>query len=193
MKKMADLFVGLVHYPIYNKRMQVIATAVTNFDIHDIARTARTYDVKKYFLIHPHNAQKEIIQKIIGYWQHGFGRVYNPDRSEALDRVAYVADIAAAIDEVRKITGKEPVTVTTDARVYSNTISYQKARGMLQNGDRPLLVLFGTGFGMEKETMAAFDYILEPVYGPSNYNHLCVRSAVAIILDRLAGEAWWQK
>ena len=58
---MADLFVGLVHYPIYNKRMQVIATAVTNFDIHDIARTARTYDVKKYFLIHPHNAQKEII------------------------------------------------------------------------------------------------------------------------------------
>ena len=193
MKKMADLFVGLVHYPIYNKRMQVIATAVTNFDIHDIARTARTYDVKKYFLIHPHNAQKEIIQKIIGYWQHGFGRVYNPDRSEALDRVAYVADIAAAIDEVRKMTGKEPVTVTTDARVYPNTISYRKARDMLQNGDRPLLVLFGTGFGMEKETMAAFDYILEPVYGPSNYNHLCVRSAVAIILDRLAGEAWWQK
>ena len=193
MKKMADLFVGLVHYPIYNKRMQVIATAVTNFDIHDIARTARTYDVKKYFLIHPHNAQKEIIQKIIGYWQHGFGRVYNPDRSEALDRVAYVADIAAAIDEVRKMTGKEPVTVTTDARVYPNTISYRKARDMLQNGDRPLLVLFGTGFGMEKETMDAFDYILEPVYGPSNYNHLCVRSAVAIILDRLAGEAWWQK
>ena len=193
MKKMADLFVGLVHYPIYNKRMQVIATAVTNFDIHDIARTARTYDVKKYFLIHPHNAQKEIIQKIIGYWQHGFGRVYNPDRSEALDRVAYVADIAAAIDEVRKMTGKEPVTVTTDARVYPNTISYRKARSMLQNGDRPLLVLFGTGFGIEKETMAAFDYILEPVYGPSNYNHLCVRSAVAIILDRLAGEAWWQK
>ena len=193
MKKMADLFVGLVHYPIYNKRMQVIATAVTNFDIHDIARTARTYDVKKYFLIHPHNAQKEIIQKIIGYWQHGFGRVYNPDRSEALDRVAYVADIAAAIDEVRKMTGKEPVTVTTDARVYPNTISYRNARSMLQNGDRPLLVLFGTGFGMEKETMAAFDYILEPIYGPSNYNHLCVRSAVAIILDRLAGEAWWQK
>ena len=159
MKKMADLFVGLVHYPIYNKRMQVIATAVTNFDIHDIARTARTYDVKKYFLIHPHNAQKEIIQKIIGYWQHGFGRVYNPDRSEALDRVAYVADIAAAIEEVRKMTGKEPVTVTTDARVYPNTISYRKARDMLQNGDRPLLVLFGTGFGMEKETMADFDYI----------------------------------
>ncbi len=193
MRKMADLYLGLVHYPIYNKRMKVIATAVTNFDIHDIARTARTYDVKKYFLIHPQKTQEEIIKKIIGYWQQGYGRIYNPDRSEALDRVAYVTDIAAAVGEVRRQTGKEPVTITTDARVYPNTISYKAARDMLQNCDRPLLVLFGTGFGMEKETMAAFDYILEPVYGPSNYNHLCVRSAVAIILDRLAGESWWQK
>lgn len=39
---MADLYVGLVHYPIYNKRMNVIAGAVTNFDIHDISRTCRT-------------------------------------------------------------------------------------------------------------------------------------------------------
>lgn len=46
---MANLYLGLVHYPIYNKNMQVIATAVTNFDIHDISRTARTYDVTKIF------------------------------------------------------------------------------------------------------------------------------------------------
>ena len=38
--------------------------------------------------------------------------------------------------------------------------------------------------------MKSFEYKVEPIYGPSNYNHLCVRSAVAIILDRLAGEAW---
>ena len=43
------------------------------------------------------------------------------------------------------------------------------------------------------EAMKKFDYILEPVYGSCDYNHLCVRSAVAIILDRLAGEAWWEK
>lgn len=47
---MANLYLGLVHYPIYNKNMQVIATAVTNFDIHDISRTARTYDVKNIFV-----------------------------------------------------------------------------------------------------------------------------------------------
>ena len=181
MKIMADLYLGLVHYPIYNKHMKVIATAVTNFDIHDIARTARTYDVKKYFLIHPLKVQEEIIKKI------------TPDRSEALDRVQYLPDIASAVAEIKKLTGKEPVTITTDARIYPNTITYKAARQMLHEGERPVLVLFGTGFGMEKETMAAFDYILEPVYGPSNYNHLCVRSAVAIILDRLAGESWWEK
>ena len=105
--------------------------------------------------------QEEIIKKITGYWQHGFGRVYNPDRSEALDRVQYLPDIASAVAEIKKLTGKVPVTITTDARIYPNTITYKAARQMLHEGDRPVLVLFGTGFGMEKETMAAFDYILE--------------------------------
>ena len=86
---MANLYLGLVHYPIYNKNMQVIATAVTNFDIHDIARTARTYDVKKYFLIHPLEVQAAIIKKITDYWQEGYGKIYNPDRNNALERVAH--------------------------------------------------------------------------------------------------------
>ena len=32
------------------------------------------------------------------------------------------------------------------------------------------------------------DYILEPIRANSKYNHLSVREAVAIILDRLFGE-----
>lgn len=106
MKIMADLYLGLVHYPIYNKHMKVIATAVTNFDIHDIARTARTYDVKKYFLIHPLKVQEEIIKKITGYWQHGFGRVYNPDRSEALDRVQYLPDLRPPLRKLKSLPAK---------------------------------------------------------------------------------------
>jgi len=31
-------------------------------------------------------------------------------------------------------------------------------------------------------------YILEPIRGNAKYNHLSVRSAVSIILDRLLGE-----
>lgn len=102
-------------------------------------------------------------------------------------------DIASAVQTIVERTGKQPYVVTTYARIYPNTVSYSFMRKQLQEGDRPVLLLFGTGFGIEAETMAKFDYILEPVYGPCDYNHLCVRSAAAIILDRLAGEAWWEK
>ena len=190
---MADLYIGLVHYPIYNKRMNIIAGAVTNFDIHDISRTCRTYDVKRYYIIHPLDVQKEIISKILNYWQEGYGKVYNPDRADALARVSWQKDIETAALDVEAQTGKKPYIVTTDARIYPNTVSYTFMRKQLQEGDRPILLLFGSGFGIEAETMKSFDYILEPVYGPCDYNHLCVRSAAAIILDRLAGEAWWEK
>lgn len=190
---MADLYIGLVHYPIYNKRMNIIAGAVTNFDIHDISRTCRTYDVKRYYIIHPLDVQKEIISKILNYWQEGYGKVYNPDRADALARVSWQKDIETAALDVEAQTGKKPYIVTTDARIYPNTVSYTFMRKQLEEGDRPILLLFGTGFGIEAETMKSFDYILEPVYGPCDYNHLCVRSAAAIILDRLAGEAWWEK
>ena len=190
---MAELYVGLVHYPIYNKRMHVIASAVTNFDIHDISRTCRTYDVKRYYIIHPLDVQRDIIKKIISYWQDGYGRTYNPDRSNALDIVCWQADIEAAAQDIEAQTGKRPYIVTTDARIYPNTVSYGFMRKQLKEGDRPILLLFGTGFGIEAETMSKFDYILEPIYGCCDYNHLCVRSAAAIILDRLAGEAWWEK
>ena len=190
---MAELFVGLVHYPIYNKRMQVIASAVTNFDIHDISRTCRTYDVKRYYIIHPLEVQKNIIRKIIGYWQDRYGKIYDPARADALERVCWQESIAAAAEDIEQRTGKRPYIVTTDARIYPNTVSYSFMRRQLHEGDKPILLLFGTGFGIEAEVMKSFDYILEPVYGSCDYNHLCVRSAAAIILDRLAGEAWWQK
>lgn len=190
---MADLYVGLVHYPIYNKRMQVIASAVTNFDIHDISRTCRTYDVKGYYIIHPLEVQRNIISKILHYWQEGYGKIYNPDRADALERVQWIPSIESAVKRIQTETGKCPYIVTTDARVYPNTVSYKFMRHKIQDEDKPVLLLFGTGFGIESETMAKFNYILEPVYGTCDYNHLCVRSAVAIILDRLVGEAWWEK
>jgi hypothetical protein len=187
----APVYLGLVHYPIYNKNGAVITTAITNFDIHDIARTARTYDIKKYFIIHPQESQAALAKEIIGYWQDGLGGEYNPDRREALNRLDVVPDIAKADSYIKDKEGTLPVIVTTDARVYPNTVSYKKLRAEIETGGRPCLILFGTGFGIEKSVMAKFDYILEPIYGPSDYNHLCVRSAVAIILDRLLGEAWW--
>ncbi|MDU4417266.1 MAG: RNA methyltransferase [Veillonella parvula] len=161
---MANLYIGLVHYPIMNKHKEVITTAITNYDIHDIARASIT-----------------------------FGSTYNPDRKDAFTGVELVNSIAVAVRTIEDIEGIKPIVATTDARTYDNTISYARMREHLENEGRPVLVLFGTGYGMTKETMESFDYILEPIYGHGEYNHLSVRSAVSIILDRLRGEAWWNK
>ena len=190
---MANLYIGLVHYPIMNKHKDVITTAITNYDIHDIARASITYDVSKYFVIHNIPAQRELAATIMEHWKSGFGSTYNPDRKDAFTEVELVNSIRKAVDLVTEAEGVRPIIATTDARTYDNTITYGAMRKHLENDSRPVLVLFGTGYGMTKETMEEFDCILEPIYGHGEYNHLSVRSAVSIILDRLRGEAWWEK
>ena len=46
-------------------------------------------------------------------------------------------------------------------------------------------MLFGTGWGLEKSILNEADYVLDSVEGIGEYNHLPVRAAIAIILDRL--------
>lgn len=188
----APIYLGLVHYPIYNKNGQVITTAITNFDVHDIARTSRTYNIKKYFIIHPLESQAALAKEIIHYWQEGFGSQYNPDRREAFRIVDIISDIQKAVQLIKDAEGVNPIIVTTDARTFPNSISYSELRYTMETDAKPVLLLFGTGWGMEKTVMAQFDYILDPIYGPGDYNHLPVRAAVAIILDRLLGEPWWK-
>lgn len=187
----AQVYVALVHYPVYNKHLQVISTSVTNLDIHDISRCARTYDVAKFFIVHPLPAQQELVEKVRSFWQEGYGSEYNPDRKDALDVLQISDSLEAVIDEIFRTTGKKPCTVATDARRYPNTIGYRELRQQIFQGEQPVLLVFGTGYGIEKELMTRMDLILEPVMGGSDYNHLSVRSAVAIIIDRLLGEPWF--
>jgi hypothetical protein len=51
------------------------------------------------------------------------------------------------------------------------------------------MVMFGTAWGLDKEVVDQADFILDPVEGGTNYNHLSVRTAAAIILDRLVGRS----
>lgn len=187
------IYLGLVHHPIYNKNDEIITTAITNFDIHDIARTSRTYDIKKYFVIHPHESQTLLAKEIMDYWRQGYGGEYNPDRREAFSVLDIIVDIKSAVEYITECEGDKPLVITTDARRFSNTISYKSMREKIELTGKPCLVLFGTGWGIEKSVMEEFDYILEPIYGPGDYNHLPVRAAVAIILDRLLGEKWWRE
>lgn len=186
------VFLGLVHYPIYNKNLETITTSVTNLDIHDIARTAATYSIERYFLIHPLPTQHKLVSEIMDYWQRGYGAQYNPNRKQALDLVALRESIEAVQQEIAREYNEPVYTIVTDARQYPNTVSYLKMRSLFEEAPGNYLLLFGTGWGMIKEVIESADFVLEPVYGRGDYNHLSVRSAAAIIMDRLFGEVWWK-
>ncbi|MEL7622424.1 MAG: RNA methyltransferase [Clostridiales bacterium] len=194
MTKENRIFLGLVHYPIYNKNSEMVATSVTNLDIHDISRAAATYDLNKYFIIHPHPSQRQLVTELLAYWQEGYGAEYNPDRKEALARLALVDSLKAAVEEIKAQYGGPVYTIVTDARTFPRSISYRGLRQKLwENSDCNYLLLFGTGYGLAAEIMEEADYVLAPVLGRGPYNHLSVRSAAAIIIDRLLGPAWWNE
>ncbi|EGS36733.1 RNA methyltransferase [Megasphaera sp. UPII 135-E] len=189
---LSPLYVGLVHYPVYDKNFDVITTAITNYDLHDISRSAKTYGVKKYIIIHYVQGQVDMIHKIMNFWESPVGREYNGYRTQAFDIVDIKATIQETVDMITCEEGVRPYVVTTDARTYAQSISYKDLRKRRETDGRPILVLLGTGYGMTKEVMEEFDFILEPIHGTGTYNHLSVRSAAAIILDRLAGSSWWE-
>ena len=182
------IYLALVHYPVYNKRSEVVATSVTNFDIHDISRTSKTYDVAGYYIVTPVDAQKELTNRIIGYWQDGVGGGYNKDREEAFSTTYIIDSVEDAMEDIKNKTGKIPKIITTSAKIYPNSISYENLSEQMINDDETYLLLFGTGWGLTDEIMNMSTHILEPIRGGARYNHLSVRSAVSIILDRLLGE-----
>lgn len=188
----SKVYIALLHHPMYNKRMDVVTTSVTNLDLHDIARVARTYNVERFYVVHPAPNQQQLIKEILSYWQEGYGGTYNADRKEAFS----ILRLAETFQEVRQAieqeTGQEVITVATDARTYPNTVSYHLLKEKMFTEDHVYLLLFGTGWGMEQTLMLQSDYILEPIAMDSDYNHLSVRSAVSIIIDRLLGEFWFK-
>src|SRR5262245_39951088 len=113
---MADLYLALLHYPVYDKDHKVVTTSITNMDIHDIARSARTYGVKRYFVVTPVRTLRALAEKILDHWRQGYGSVYNETRKDALALVALADDLEAAIREVQQEAGEQPCVVGTSAR-----------------------------------------------------------------------------
>lgn len=180
------LYIALVHHPVIDKNGQIIASAVTNLDLHDIARAARTYGVKGYYVITPLADQMVLVQQILDHWITGAGGTYNPKRRQALALIRLKAAFDEMIAEISGEEGCRPQTVVTTARAQQGNLSYKRLREMLSQST-PLVLAFGTAWGLADEFMAGADFILDPLVGSGDYNHLSVRSAAAIILDRLLG------
>ncbi|HEV8244824.1 MAG TPA: RNA methyltransferase [Polyangiaceae bacterium] len=182
---MRQLAVALVHYPVLDRQRAVVTTAITNLDLHDIARSSHTYGLSDFFVVHPIAAQRELAERVRRHWIEGSGARRIPDRTPAMSMLRIVEDVAQAITAL----GGQVELWTTSAQERGQKLSFGAARERLAAPGPPVLVLFGTGWGLADEICARADYEIEPIRSPraDGYNHLSVRAAAAITFDRLCG------
>ncbi len=187
-----NVYVAVLHYPMLGKDGKVVTTAVANMDVHDIARSCRTYNVKRYYIVNNLPMQRQIVLRVLNYWKSGFGMEYNPSRAEALKIVKLVSYYEDLIEDITRENATSPITIFTSAKPRDNTVTYEKMKEIVLRDEKPILFLFGTGQGMPLEISKTCDFSLAPIRGKSDFNHLSVRSAVSITLDRIIGENVYQ-
>ncbi len=186
---MGNLYIGLLHFPMRSRTGEIVATSTTSVDVHDIARTARTYGVTRYFVVTPLPSQQRISWRIRGFWTEGERAGNESRRAEALEIVTVAADLEETLTAIEEAEGTLPLLVATSARRHGKEmISYEELKDYLRKEERPVYIIFGTGWGMAEELIEATDVLLPPIRGNSDFNHLSVRAAVAIVLDRVVGE-----
>lgn len=180
--------IALVHHPVYNRRKQTVTTSITSVDIHDIARSARTFGVSPYYMVTPIAAQRLMLGDIAEHWVSGSGTAKDHPRVEAMAQIRVVESIDSAVADFERIIGSKPLIAVTGASLEHDVIKFSALRTQIFDGKFPgVLILFGTGWGLTNEVTALADLRVEPISGWTDYRHLSVRSAVAITLDRLLG------
>ncbi len=194
-KNSRKIYISLLHHPMVNKNGDEVTTSVTNLDIHDIARSAKTFGVDRYYIVNPEPDQQKIVARILGHWHEEVSKVYHPKRAEALNLVQYAFTFEEVCNEILKQDGQAPFVVMPDAKPLNESWTYAHLRKTLENqslpGDneqlQPLMIVFGTGWGIAPRFYSHIHKPLEPILGTGTYNHLSVRAAAAIILSRLFG------
>jgi len=182
-----SLNLALLHDGMVDKTGRTVTTSVTLIDVHDISRSCRTYGVDSFFVVHPSQTMRSLVRTVKQHWDSGFGATYNPNRQDALEVLNIVSDLDEVLAQVETRTGRIPKIIATSARDGDSRIAYSAMRKELETSNESYLLVFGTGWGMGPELMERADYVLKPIVGPTPYNHLSVRAACAIILDRLRG------
>jgi hypothetical protein len=184
------LYCALVHHPVRDRSGATVTTAVTSVDVHDIARSARTFGLRGYYVVTPIQAQHEVVRRILEHWDSGAGGVRVPERREALTLCEVVKSVEEATARVTAREGTRPRLVATAARRFSGETrpvqTFTETGDALRRDPAPTLLLFGTGHGLADAALELADAILEPITGVDAYNHLSVRAAAAIIFSRLA-------
>lgn len=181
-------YVVLMHSQVMVDKDREGNSSVTSLDIHDIARSSCSFGIKKYYLVTPLVDQQHVVKKLLEFWHTSIGLEYNPHRHEALALVTLVSSLEEALEDIERKEGKRPLMVATSAQSYEGveTISYDEQEKVWEH-KKPVVFLFGTARGLSVELLRRCSYVLGPIEGFSSFNHLSVRSAAAIVLDRWLG------
>ena len=198
-----DIFTALVHHPVLSRGGQNMTSAVTNLDVHDFARISRTYDCAGTFIVTPVTEQLRLVNSILTHWSppdsggaDGGGQSTNPSRTEAFSRLRAAPSIEAVIAAITERTGHTPFVIATSARPehrlpHHQALGWEEARSRFAQPEGAALILFGTAWGLSPEALGTAAAMLPPVNAVparAGYNHLPVRAACAIILDRVCGD-----
>src|SRR5438093_2095508 len=103
-----QLFVALLHFPVYNKAREIVATSLTTLNLHDLARLTATYGTSGCYVVTPLQRQRELAHQMIAHWTQGYGATYNPTRAEALQHVQVVEQLDAVEHELARCCGLAP-------------------------------------------------------------------------------------
>ena len=182
----ARTHLALVHHPVVDRTGAIITTALTNFDVHDLARSAMTYGLAAFHVVTPITSQREKAEHIAAQW------LADGEHGEHRSRALALVRTAASLDDV--IAGlDQPIVVGTSASPASFPGAPRRTPDQLcadlATEPRPMLLVLGTGWGLADSQIPSISRVLAPIDGASTWNHLSVRSAGAILLDRLFGRA----
>jgi len=177
-----SLAVVLLHAPVLDRRGDTVLSAVTNLDLHDIARSAKTFGLGRFYVVTPLAEQQRLVLRLLDHWLEGHGAEYNPKRKQALELIRVCATVDDALDDWRREQGGEPLPILTGAAQQGN-MSFRDLRSAI--GQQPAMILLGTGWGIAPELYDRGWPVLCNIKGADEYNHLPVRAAAAIMFDRL--------
>ena len=184
----------LVHYPVSLGPKKIGASSLTNLDIHDIARISRSYAMGSFYPVTPLGDQLRVLEEILRHWTRGPGGIGNADRAQALGLVQPATSLEEAVAHMTAQHGTRPRLVASSAVWPAKGKASQPGRMPMTPRDvrrwcdqGPVMLCLGTAQGLAPEVLEQCEGTLRPVRF-LGYNHLSVRSAAAILADRILGD-----
>jgi hypothetical protein len=176
----------LIHHPVLDRQGATVTTAITNLDLHDLARSAYCYGLSDLFVAHPIAAQRELASRVRSHWTEGSGARRIPERKPALGLLNVIESWQDALQAMGGSEGVE-LWVTSANAGTQPFVTHAQARQRIESDGAPVLIAFGTGWGLAPAVIRAAQVRLAPIESPraDGFNHLSVRAAAAILFDRL--------